>query len=123
MNMKPLSFNRFLPVPATFIVVFCAFILGGCAIRYPQSPNPEDMGTLDREKPGTLLAQPKAPKHPGPPPFQEKLAPLTKEVAHPPVLYSLVFNKAALGDVIRTGGPEAIQRVLTDLAETGDSSP
>ncbi len=98
--MKLLSFNRLLPVPAIFVVMFWVVMVSGCAIRYPQSPSPDDMGELERERPGALLAQPKTRKLPGPPPFSEQLAPVTKEVALPPVLYSLVFNKVALGDVI-----------------------
>lgn len=89
----------------TMVILSAGMILmGGCAgpaSRQPQTPTPKQMGELDRLDPQKILmrAKRKTPK-PGPPPFKAQAAPLTKEIIQPPTLYSLVFDKASLGDVI-----------------------
>ncbi len=100
MKLRMRSNKLFLPVLAAIILMAFGAVLGGCATAPPQSPRQEDISELDRLEPRKLLAQPKQIHRPGPPPFNEQLAPVTKEVVRPPVLYSLIFNKVALGDVI-----------------------
>lgn len=85
---------------AAVIMMIGAIFLAGCATTPPQSPRPDEMSELEQIQPHKILAQLKQRRPPGPPPFKEQLSPLTKEVVRPPVLYSLVFNKAALGDVL-----------------------
>jgi MSHA type pilus biogenesis protein MshL len=59
------------------------------------------MDELDRIKPHSILQSEKEKRDPGPPPFDEKLSPLTHELQSPPKLFSIVFHRAPLGDVIR----------------------
>ena len=91
----PNCFNRILAMAVISGLVFI-----GCAMRPPQPPSSEQMEQLDRMQPRELLARAKHTRKPGPPPFSEQAAPLAKEIVQPPVLYSLVFDKAPLGDVI-----------------------
>lgn len=80
-------------------VILAMTLLGGCATRHPQAPA-KTMDELDRMQPQKILARAKQTRSPGPPPFAEQMAPMAKEITRPPALYSLVFEKAALGDVI-----------------------
>lgn len=98
--MKPPLCYRRLPVLGALVLCFFAVMIGGCAITNPQSPKSKPALEAEREEPGTLLARAKDRPRLGPPPFVEQLAPVTKEVKLPTVLYSLVFDKAPLGDVI-----------------------
>jgi MSHA biogenesis protein MshL len=87
----------------TLTTTTAAFFLvtaGGCTIRQPQVPPAGQMAELERIQPREILADAKRPRNPGPPPFAQQMAPLTQKITRPPKLYSLVFEKAPLGDVI-----------------------
>jgi MSHA biogenesis protein MshL len=82
------------------VAIIVLMVVGGCAARKPEPPPSSQMEELDRMQPAKILARAKRSARPGPPPFSEQMAPLSKEIVVPPVLYSLVFDKTALGDVI-----------------------
>lgn len=82
------------------IALLCMVLGSGCAARTPQSPLRNVNSELDRMQPEAHLNRAKQRRHPGPPPFSEQMAPLTKEVAKAPVLYALTFDRAPLGDVM-----------------------
>jgi MSHA type pilus biogenesis protein MshL len=90
--------NRIMPTALATAMVLA--LLSGCAVRQPQPPPIRQMAELDRIQPHELLARAKQARPPGPPPFSEQMAPISKEISRPPALYSLVFEKARLGDVI-----------------------
>ena len=81
-------------------VLLCMALGSGCAARQPQSPLVHYPNELDQMRPQEQLNQAKQRPQPGPPPFSEQMAPLTREVVAAPVLYSLVFDKAPLGEVL-----------------------
>jgi len=80
--------------------IIVLMMLGGCAVRRPEPPPSAQMEALDRLQPRQMLKAAKQGQKPGPPPFSEQMAPLSKEIVAAPALYSLVFDKAPLGDVI-----------------------
>ncbi len=80
--------------------VILMMTIGGCAVRKPETPRSAQMEVLDQIKPHEMLEAAKQMDKPGPPPFSEQMAPLSKGIVAAPVLYSLVFDKAPLGDVI-----------------------
>ncbi len=82
------------------VVLLCMALGSGCAARRPQTPLSNVPNELDQLRPKVHLDRAKARRLPGPPPFSEQMAPLTKEVTVAPVLYSLTFDKAPLGEVI-----------------------
>lgn len=84
----------------TLAIIIGLVLIAGCATRPPQPPPAAKMRELDRIKPQKILENAKKIRPPGPPPFKEQMAPLAKEIAPTPVLYSLVFEKAPLGEVI-----------------------
>jgi MSHA biogenesis protein MshL len=90
--------NKRITSIATAVIV--SIVLCGCAVRRPEPPPSAQMEELDRMQPRQMLERAKQSRQPGPPPFSEQMAPLSKEVVVPPVLYSLAFDKAPLGDVI-----------------------
>jgi len=73
-------------------------LLAGCALNQPRPPSLEELNNSDRPK--SLLAREKVVQPPGPPPFEEKLEPVARGLADETRLYSLVFEKAPLGDAI-----------------------
>jgi MSHA biogenesis protein MshL len=85
---------------SAFTAILVLMFLGGCAVRKPEPTSTARMEALDRMQPYKILEDAKESRKPGPPPFSEKMAPLSKEIIVPPVLYSLVFDKAPLGNVI-----------------------
>jgi MSHA biogenesis protein MshL len=97
LNLKLPGFHQAVTVAAA---AFFLAVAGGCAVRQPQLPTEGQMAELDRIQPQAVLADAKQPRDPGPPPFEQQMAPLTQEITRPPKLYSLVFEKALLGDVI-----------------------
>jgi MSHA biogenesis protein MshL len=84
---------------STAAILITMILMVGCATRSPQPPAAK-IAELDSIKPQEILKQAKQIRRPGPPPFSQQTAPLAKEITTPPVLYSLVFDKAPLGDVI-----------------------
>jgi MSHA biogenesis protein MshL len=78
----------------------CWALLGGCAAHTPQALPKNDGYDLDRMQPRAMLDQPKERRRPGPPPFSEKMAPVALEQTAAPALYSMVFDKAPLGEVL-----------------------
>ncbi len=74
-------------------------LCSGCAAHAPQAPPQNDGYALDRMQPRAMLDRPKQARRPGPPPFSEKMAPLA-EPAVAPALYTMVFDKAPLGEVL-----------------------
>jgi len=80
--------------------LLCMTSASGCAVRQPQPPPATYQSELDQMRPHEHLEQAKQLRRPGPPPFSEQMAPLTKAVDVVPVLYSLVFDKAPLGEVM-----------------------
>ncbi|MBF0120627.1 MAG: hypothetical protein HQK79_17505 [Desulfobacterales bacterium] len=80
------------------LLVFC-FLLSGCITNYTD-PRPVKQ-KMEEIKPKVFLEKEKEIKKPGPPPFSEKLEPFTKDVKKESQLYSLVFDKAPFGEIIR----------------------
>ncbi|MDA8138048.1 MAG: hypothetical protein M0036_05275 [Desulfobacteraceae bacterium] len=78
----------------------CLIAFGGCATQTPKGPMVHEDKEVLQMEPGKALNQAKQQRRPGPPPFTEQMAPMDKEVKAPPMLYSLVFDKAPLGEVI-----------------------
>lgn len=96
----PRNFNhksKWIVVP---VALFILALGSGCTARYPQSPLSEAHNELDQLRPKDYLNMAKQRRPLGPPPFSEQMAPLTKEVIRAPVLYSLAFDKAPLGEVM-----------------------
>jgi MSHA type pilus biogenesis protein MshL len=85
-------------------VIFAILVMGtltaGCAAHQPQSPGQKGYGQLAAEPPHQILEQTKKAARPGPPPFVEHMAPLSKAVVQDDKLYSLAFENARLGEVI-----------------------
>jgi len=81
-----------------FLVVFVVFGLApGCSFIEPRSVIQQD---LDEIQPRDIIQKEKEVKPPGPPPFSEKLKPATTGLTEQTRLYSLVFKKAPLSQVI-----------------------
>ena len=81
-------------------ILFWSFIFYACATLQPQAPDKSEMAELDTLSPRRILEEPKQRPLPGPPPFTEQMAPLTKSITRSPVLYTLLFEKAPLGQVV-----------------------
>lgn len=86
-------------IKTALLALACGALLVGCAARPPQAPPQKGDYALDRMQPQAMLDQPKARRRPGPPPFSEKMAPVAEAVAAP-ALFSMVFDKAPLGEVL-----------------------
>ena len=91
-------------IPTRFIKRSCFFVLWigfglapGCAILEPRPVIQKDM---DEIKPRDIIQREKEVKSPGPPPFLEKVKPVTTGLEKQTKLYSLVFEKAPLSQVI-----------------------
>ncbi len=63
-------------------------------------PKPVKLDVVDKMEPQQILEKEKQIRPPGPPPFQEKLAPIAKGVKEDTRLYTLLFDDAPLGDVL-----------------------
>ena len=77
-----------------------AVLAGGCAAHRPQSPDQSRFDPSERQPPHALLAEAKRTARPGPPPFEEHMAPLTRAIEPDNQLYSLTFENARLGEVL-----------------------
>jgi MSHA biogenesis protein MshL len=73
------------------------FALSGCSM---QQPRPVTLGELESINPRAILAEAKPRLAPGPPPLTEKMAPLARGITQQARLYSLVFDRAPLSEVI-----------------------
>jgi len=83
-------------IPA-FLISFCLCVcVTGCLFSRPR---PVEQGRLEKIDPSAMIEAEKRRETPGPPPFSEKLEPMTEGVAEDTILYSFVFDNAPLGDV------------------------
>jgi MSHA biogenesis protein MshL len=82
------------------LLVLISLLEANCITRSPQPVAKKDMEELDRLKPRSILDDAKVKADPGPPPFREKVSPFTKELVLPTKLFSMLFSKAALGEVL-----------------------
>lgn len=89
-----------LKITVTLVAALCLAILGGCATPQPHAPVPNAAYAMDQMQPRRLLEEAKTRSRPGPPPFAERMAPLTTDVHLPPKLFTLTFDKAPLGQVM-----------------------
>jgi MSHA biogenesis protein MshL len=71
--------------------------VGGCSL---QQPRPVTLPELESANPRAILAEAKPRVSPGPPPLTEKMAPLSRGLTPEARLYSLVFDRAPLSEVI-----------------------
>ena len=83
-------------------VFLCIFFLlfnfcMGCGLHEPRQVVDEGMDSIH---PRTIIQKEKTIKPPGPPPFSEKIEPVAKGLKEETKLYTLVFNKAPLGEII-----------------------
>ena len=83
-----------------FVLLITAALMGGCAAHQPQTPEAFTQAVPNQEKPSRLLAEAKKAARPGPPPFTEQMAPLTKALDQDGHLYSLTFENAGLGEIL-----------------------
>jgi type II secretory pathway component GspD/PulD (secretin) len=72
----------------------------GCAARKPLPPSSGDGGELDRLQPSRMLSAAKTVSEPPFPALVEPVAPRPEVVGDPSRRYTLLFDKAPLGDVI-----------------------
>ena len=80
--------------------LFCALLclVAGCAIP---PPRPVGTKTIEDVRPGSMIEEERDRlTPPGPPPFEEKLAPGTNLLEEETKLYSLFFQEAPLGEVL-----------------------
>ncbi len=90
---KRLKEYRFL-----FLVIFLVFCIApGCSII---EPRPVVQKGIDEIHPKAIIEKEKEVKSPGPPPFSEKLKPVTKDLIKETKLYSMIFNNAPLGQIV-----------------------
>jgi MSHA biogenesis protein MshL len=73
------------------------FAVSGCSL---QQPRPVTLGELESINPRAILTEAKPRLAPGPPPLTEKMAPLARGITQQARLYSLVFERARLSEVI-----------------------
>ncbi len=90
-------------ISPNMVILALLFVMGsivGCATPAPKEIAKRDTSELIQMQPKELLNQAKERRLPGPPPFTEQMAPLTKEIKRPTRLYTLTFDQAPLGEVI-----------------------
>lgn len=92
-NLKRFTGYRF-----PFIILFAllSFAFGCSTIE----PRPVVQKGIDDIHPKAIIEREKNVKPPGPPPFSEKLEPVTKGLTKEAKLYSLIFNNAPLAEII-----------------------
>ncbi|MBU0987873.1 MAG: hypothetical protein KKH68_11545 [Proteobacteria bacterium] len=81
-----------------FISFFSFIFLIGCSLPEPRPVNDKGIGKIHPE---TIIQKEKIITPPGPPPFSEKLEPVTQGLRQETKLYTLIFNNAPLGEVVR----------------------
>jgi type II secretory pathway component GspD/PulD (secretin) len=79
------------------IAFIICFFISSCTVH---EPKPVLLEELEEIHPKELLAKETFYKPPEPPPFTEKMAPVTKGLTEDTRLYSLVFENAPLGEII-----------------------
>ncbi len=95
--MKPLfSLKKHRILLFIFLILF--ILMTGCAIP---EPRPVQNNEMDKISPRAVLQKEKTIVPPGPPPFSEKLEPVARGLIPETRLYTLVFDNAPLGDIIR----------------------
>ena len=83
----------------TFIILLISCItFFGCTLPEPRAVNNAEM---DEIRPETLLKKEKSNSRPAPPAFSEKMDPPAPEPIKDSKLYTLLFNQAPLGDIVR----------------------
>ncbi|MDY7031828.1 MAG: hypothetical protein SVY10_07955 [Thermodesulfobacteriota bacterium] len=85
-------FLLIIPIISVLSLIF------GCTFT---KPRPIVQKELDLVNPKQMIQMEKPPSSPGPPPFTEKLAPLSNGLVMEKRLYSMTFNQAPLGEVVR----------------------
>lgn len=84
--------------PVRFILFLCLINISyGCLLHEPRPPAQDDLSKMD---PKAVIEREKYVKPPGPPPFSEKSMPANKGLTADTKLYSMIFNNAALSDVL-----------------------
>jgi MSHA biogenesis protein MshL len=96
--MKQLFTNR-LATCRLFVALMAGIIAAGCATPDPQLPRVEE---LDKIKPKALLQREARIKPPEPAAFDEKMEPVTIDLEENTQLYTLLFEKAPLGDILNS---------------------
>jgi MSHA type pilus biogenesis protein MshL len=82
--------SKYLPAMALCMTL----LLTGCAI---QEPKPVTTKYLNNARPSEILDREKTQLPPGPPPFSETYAPVSRNLVKEPKLFSLVFDQVSLG--------------------------
>jgi type II secretory pathway component GspD/PulD (secretin) len=79
--------------------ILCLMLMGICGCAVPQ-PRPVAQQEMSDIAPQQVLEKETHVLSPGPPPFTEKVSPVAKDIDVPPQLYTLIFDRAAMGDVV-----------------------
>ena len=102
-NSIEVNMHRLLKTFRRRLLPFFAFALVsvavGCSVH---EPRPVIQKELTATRPTTILEKEKTAKRPGPPPFSEKVEPVTKGLQKEIRLYSLVFDRVPLGEALST---------------------
>ena len=96
---------------AIFMLIMMTYGIFGCSVPEPRPVLQEDIESI---RPTDIIEKEKAMPKPGPPPFTEKLKPVTKGIAEESKLYSLAFDNAPLGEVIRAIGKDADLNMIVE---------
>ncbi len=93
----PLLFREYCVLPAILLTAL-SFFISGCSGSQPRSVEQDGIKEM---KPSDMLKNERRATPPGPPPFSEKMAPVTSGVIRSPKLLSMVFEDALLSEVLR----------------------
>ncbi len=100
---------------SAFLISFCLCIcMSGCALP---KPRPVKQSGLEKINPSAMIKAEERLRAPGPPPFSEKMVPITDDLTEDTRLYSFVFDNAPLGDVLNaiTNNTELNLSVASDI--------
>lgn len=89
---------KFITASIYHILIFLMVVSLGCTTGIRKNSIRQ---TAPDKLPSLALEKEKIPDNPGPPPFKEKLLPVSKDLRHNPRLFSLVFDSAPFGDVLK----------------------